>query len=780
MTTSRDARSTTGRSTARRIVSVAFILALASMWWFLEAVVRLLYLQRIPVLSERVMRARQEYDLDFYLEATFAGRFLLTVGFVALGLVLAMAEVAEDTKRTGGAVRCIAASFYRLNSWFPASMLGRVAVIVAGSTAIALSDGYRMIGTLGSDLVAYAVAARKHFESDYLVGDLAIRDADPSLMLYGRIVGALARVFGFDQAFLAVTVLGSSIMVYGIYRLATRTLASSPATGYLAGVTGLGATFGTFGYTLSLASNAEFVPTPRFLAVALAILSMSFVAEACLVRGVLIGLLAASVNTLDGIVPVGLSLLALIVARPFHEDRVRLRMASVGLLASGVVVLAPAVLGRSAATMLGDTRSLGVVLLGAVVVASVWWLITRAAIGLVMSRLAPVVWLVVFAVGSVLVARRRAASTGEFLENVVAFETVLVRVRQGPSMLVLSSTSTRSAAIFVALAFLTIGLSATLKGSRSQISMERAHRLDGATFLTTLVVLTVAFLGIGSLLMEWTGTPFMITLWPLRAVWVIVLAAVLIAAAHLERTRLQLGFIPAFALGMLLVQGPLLGRVGWSAALMVLISLHVLGRMQTRRNVRSVGLRPEGLVRRFARLVLGVTPPAVLVGVLSVFPVPEVRLSDSMNRFAAGGSELEEGVISMARIARAGTPPDARVLVPPVPAWGAFRLMSDRGVAFEWKTFSTSEPVLWYSQLRQMCDPEYVWQSDETYEIGGPEVRACHDSLEVAEILRVAEAFGATHAVVRTDVAAEVPGLVLGRSELGGYALIEVPPGAPR
>ncbi len=660
---------------------------------------------------------------------------------------------------------------------FPYRYPGGRRLSSGGGVTIALADGYQMIGTLHSDIVLYAVAARKHFDSAYLLGDLGIRDPDPALRTYGWLVGIFAQVLGLEMAFFALSLIGSVLILIGVYRLATRTLGTSQRTGFLAGVVGLSMTFGPFGYSLSLPSHAEFVPNPRFLSVAIAILAIGSVAEAALLRGVAFGLLATSINTLDGIVPVGLSLLALLLARTIRDwsEIERQRRVTSFLLALSVVVLLFAAGPTVALAPLGSTSALGVVGLGSVAVVAAWALSTRSSV-MVSSRLRQLLlWTGAFAVGAILLARQRAVSPRGLWEGVVIYEGVLERVRVVPSMLELSSMPAQTGLLFVGLAIFTAAGALSLRFNSGAEQDGEAARKGTEGFLVTLTVLAVVFVAGGSVLLERTELPLLSTLWPVRTAWVVVLAAVLTGSVHLERAGIEVGLIPALALALLLLRGPMFGRVAWSACIVAIIGLLAL------RTVQPVDPSPRGrparsgLLRRSARLGLSSLPVGFLLFALSGIAPPEIRVADSMERFILEGSGVEESVASMALTARSSTPLEARILVPPAPVWGAFRLMSERGVAFEWKAFSTAQPDIWYEQLRQMCDPSYRWNAQERYEIGGQQVTACHDGLGLEDILRVAEAFESTHAVVRAELAESAPELILGHSSRGTHALIRVP-----
>jgi hypothetical protein len=662
----------------------------------------------------------------------------------------------------------------RLVTWSPKGAGAQAGVVLASGAGIALASGYRAVPSLGNDVVTYMPVARKYFDEAYLMGDLPIRDPDGALSAWGWIIRVLTLIFGFDRAFFAVSLVGSALLAYGIYRLVALALGAGHRAGMLAAMAGLTLTLGGFGYTLSIPSHAAFFPTPRFLAIALSVVAISLILERALFRGVVLGLVSTAINTLDGLVPVGLAILAVLIVgdmRPRSEtgfSHVAKFFAVAALISIGIGVTLPRLPTASTPVTLLP-GSLTIVTSGALIGLAGWailFLRPRFHSPDLLHYLAAGTSL---AIGGIALASRRGSADGGFIETVRAFETILINVRQDASMILLSATTISSALRFCAALFATFALISQVRPRRTPLGV--APESDGQTFnaVLMLALLTVGFVAVGSLLMERTNLPFLVTIWPVRVAWVVVLAFVATLFSSLARARKldRIGTLPAFALGLLLLQGPVLGRSAWGAGLLAASCLWVAlhDSLPVTQFVETT-LRPRAI-----RTLFVIAPIAFFLVSVARIDAPEIRITDSMSRIEqAGGANAE--IVQIARVANAATPPGARILVPPDFHWGAFRLLSERGVAFEWKNFSTAESLEWYQQLRWMCDPDYVLTSSERFAIGGSDIVRCHEALSAIDIDRVAERFDADFAVVRREIASGMT--LIGLTQSGDYALVRI------
>ena len=752
------------------------LMVMGPMLWVLSSlIVRLVYDERVPILSERLFRSRDIYDVNFYLELTARGRLALAGWIFGVGLLIGLRAIRDGSGTAGLLGRYGWRGARGLVTWSPASGRVQAGVVLASGAGLALASGYRAVPSLGNDVVTYMPVARKYFDEAYLLGDLPIRDSDGALMAWGGIIRILSVPFGFEGAFFVVSLLGGAILAYGIHRLVSTVLGAGHRAGMLAATLGLTLTFGSFGYSLSVPSHAAFYPTPRFLAIALSVVAISLVLERAFVRGVSVGLVSTAVNTLDGLVPVGLAILAVLLvgdAQPSsrYASRRLARVAAVAALAvtsAAFVVRSQRLPGASTLAELLP-GSLVIVTVGSLVGLTGWLIATTRRSWRASGQGQALVAGMVMAIGGALLASRRSAGgRGEVLDGVRAFETVLVQVRQSSSMLVLSATSVSSALLFVALLLATLALLLDANAHPSTAGSDRPREQGALHAVAMLSVLCVGFVALGSNLMERTELPFLVTLWPVRVAWLVVLAFVAVLAIRLEQRGLlrRVGLLPALLVGLIILQGVTAARLSWSVGLLALSCVWVFAHGTT-----PAGWPLGNLVRRPAVQVLAVAATLVAMGtVVGSLAAPELRVADSMDRLeASGGSNAE--IVQMARAANASTPPDARILIPPDPAWGAFRLLSERGVAFEWKNFLTAQPLEWYQQLRWMCDPEYRIDESEDFTVGGRDIAQCHADLSTIDIHSVADTFDADYAVIRGAIAQGMK--VVGISESGEHALV--------
>lgn len=758
---------------------VATSLALVAMgpilWMLSPWLVRLVYDERVPFMSERMFRSRDVYDLDFYLELTATARLAFTACLLGLGLLMGLRALRDAPGLSGRLGRRGWRVAQGTVMWAPASPWAQTIVVMASGAGIALASGYRAVPRLGNDVVTYMPVARKYFDEGYLLGDLPIRDPDAALLAWGWIIRLLALPFGFDGAFFAVSLLGGAVLAYGLHRLVTQALGGGHRAGMFAAVVGLTVTFGEFGYSLAVPSHANFYPTPRFLAIAISVVAISLVLERAFLRGVLLGLASTAVNTLDGLIPVGLAILAVLLVgdtepKPREESR---------RIAAGLAVVATATafvaFGVRSDRLPGTgvlvellPGSLTVIIVGAFVGFAGWSLGTTRKKGRAASQSQARAAGVTLAIGGALLASRRTSGGGgRFLDGVREFETILVQVRATESMLVVSSASVSSALAFVALLLATIALfldSSTRSSAVVSSEMQAAGALRAAVLFS---VLSISFVALGSTLMERSSLLFLVTLWPVRVAWVVVLVFVAVLAIRIFESQSlhRLGVVPIFGVGLAILQGAILGRSTWSIALIAVAFVWIFSR-----GVRPLNSWVADLPRKPSVEVFTVAVTLlIMASLLGNLAAPEVSIASSMDRIEAEGGTNAE-VVQMARAARELTSPDARILIPFSAGWSAFRLLSERGVAFEWKQFVISQPLDWYEQLRWMCDPDYRLNADEDFSFGAQDVEECHDSLSASEINRVAEAFGADFAVVRGAIAQDMN--VARMTVSGDYALV--------
>jgi len=642
--------------------------------------------------------------------------------------------------------------------------------------------------------------ARKYFDASFLPGDMAIRDPDSALLAWGKIIELTANLVGFEPAFFLVSLLGAAVLSGGVYRIATTSGQASPRGGMIASLLALTVTFGNFGYALSVPSHANFYPTPRFVAVALATLAVSFVLNGSYVVGVLIASLATTINTLDGIVPVGLALIALLVTR--SDSTVSSQQRRLGAFA--------ALIGSSTLTVLAALHlsigsrwnllpgSTAIVALGMLFVVALSAVILRPRLRRGSQGRALLLAILVHLLLGVLLAQQRVeARTGGFLETLTRFELILRQVRAFPSMLLLSSTSVAQALLFVALCLLAIGLIGIRTGrspSGSGVSTATPDTECGREILGSLTVVAMLFVGVGSLVMEATELPLLVTLWPLRPAWIVVLTSIVLLSSRIdERLSDRVGLLPLLVVALIMINPPVGSRLAWSWLLLLVAAIEPLladlrqaSQQRARRRPADSsevvpagrGSYPNNLQSPTAavtasRTAVGLMTSLLFVVLLVRIPPPEIRIQESMDRLARSESVTTVDVVQMAQIATSVTPLDSRILVPPDPHWGAFRIMSERGVAFEWKQFSSSQPATWYEQLRWMCDPDYRISSGETFDVRGPDIFDCHARLSFDEIMAIAEQFRATHVVI--DAALTVSLETLGITDSGHLALVAVP-----
>lgn len=739
---------------------MALLLLSPLAWVTSTELVRMLYAGSVPGLEERVFRSRAEFDLDFYLGATFRYRLALTVGIALVGGVCfrsfrrCMRAVAQSSPRS------------TIGQTFSAAALGMLA---------SFASGYKVIPGLGNDVVTYIVVARRHFDDSYLVGDLPIRDVDGSSALWALVVRALSAVVGFEGAFFAISLIGGAIISIALFRLVANTLGAGSRAALFAAAVGLTVTYGRFGYSLSVPSHGDFAPTPRYLAVGLSALAISLILERALIKGVLLGLAAATMNALDGLVSVGIALVVVLAISCTSGERTlnAMRNSRVALSLSGLLLVI-VLLGLEGPSevkgYVGLVFSDPLMIVGVGAVISLLTFVFSGNISLVAPHKRPreVVALTAFTIGALVAAlQRRPRAVGATFDSMAVYETLL-SARVAESMILLSKATPLASLILVALSLLAVG--ALQASNRIRLGASEASvRYVAAVQVAAVSVVTTVFIAVGSILLEEASVPGLVTIWPIRVAWLVVFSCVGIVAFSLSSKidQIRLGVVPVLAIAALLLSGPSYGRQTWAVMGTLIVILLLL------RSGDSEGHKSAIHDDQVPGLGVGYGVASLIVIALFAVTVqaPEIRFTTSLERLSGDGSPTSE-VVELALAAQRLTPPESRVLVPPNFEWGAFRLISERGVAFEFKAFSTAQPASWYEQLRWMCDPLYRMSENEDFAIGTAEIEDCFAQLDLAALLRVAEVFEADFAVVRSEVVSKER--VLAASSSQRFALIRV------
>ena len=78
------------------------LMVMGPMLWVLSSlIVRLVYDERVPILSERLFRSRDIYDVNFYLELTAPGRLALAGGIFGVGLLIGLRAIRDGSGTAG-------------------------------------------------------------------------------------------------------------------------------------------------------------------------------------------------------------------------------------------------------------------------------------------------------------------------------------------------------------------------------------------------------------------------------------------------------------------------------------------------------------------------------------------------------------------------------------------------------------------------------------------------------------------------------------------------------
>lgn len=762
-----------GQPRRLRLLSAALLVGAVALWWLSGHVVTLLHAGAIPGLSDRVFRSRADYDLEFYLALVRTPR-IIAVGSVAVVGVATMVLARAPRQFDRALVMLEAAS-----AWIPRKRFSTVVFAGLVWAGLIIAIPYRAVGELSSDMVTYRVIANKFWGNGFAPGDLPLRDPELALLPYATVVRVLSEFVSDDGAFFLIYALSLLLVASGLYRVTTLGLGGGRRAGLLAAIFGTTLGLGRLGYGLSIL-HAN--PAPRMLATAVMLHALASLLARRLVSGVTLGLVATAVNTLDGLIPTVLVLLGLVFTPPMHGPRTetggqssarsapRPRLIGAILIVGAVInALGPAIPGRFNFVILGVGT--------AIVVRSVLGAGLPSLVSIIHERRDAVAALGVAALAGIVLASLRTdgGSAASFFETLVLHETVLREVRNR-DMLLLSSASIDAVIGLIGAAMIVVAGARYSSEPDGALDVYGSARISASRIAGSTVHAVLGFVLLGSLLLEWTTVPFAVTLWPIRTVWLVLPLAVAMLAVDVERECPRVGVLPVAGVAALLLSGAFLGSAFWGllslGAVVFVLGSHRTGvphRYMSRALAWLQNREPVGRLTHLA--VLSAAPGMVLVAVL-LGSMPEIAVADSAQRILADGGSSAE-IVEVARLARDRTPPEARILVPPNGEWGAFRLLSGRGVGFEFKQYSTSQPGVWYTHLRWMCDPGFELAEGEPFAIGLEDIVQCYSLLSADEIVDVARMFDTDFAVVRTELLNHFDVVAVTPSGSWGIVIIE-------
>lgn len=638
-----------------------------------------------------------------------------------------------------------------------------------------LAPGYAFVPHLDNDLVAYLPAAWSGFLPDFLENDSPLRASgfreQPG---YVAVVRLFSTAFGVDWGVLLLSMTGMFVLVVAIWRLG-RAVGLTPDQAFLAA--GIAVVFrsGVIGFVVAVPSHGRTDPTPRFLAIAIAVLAVSLVAESRWIPAGLFAVLAASIHPLDGTVVVILTGLSVILARGDIPRSLRAwternwsNLRAVLLLALFLVLVG--ILAGIVTPLVRIPNDVGTAVASGILLIVLLMLLEspsnrispKGPTGLMLASMCS---LFVFGVARSSVGSDSA--TRSTLEEVTFFDRLFLTLRN-PLQVDLSLQQDHAVARFVLLAFIAVvALTVRSRGLHSSPSGGQAAR-----GLAILGVLSVGMIGFASLLQLRAGLPGIASLFPTRHSWIVALVAVLAMASLMPArwvpsppwTALAVVVLLAFD-GLRTPFSLLVTSIAGATAAALLFRRTIARPVNPNQSSRE-GDRPPSRSTAGSSVLAAM---ACLAVVAMFSPRPEIRLAESRERFARASSVGE-----MAALADRALPADSRVLIPPDPQWGAFRILSGRGTAFEWKVWS-ADLEQWYVAFRQMCDPEYSFELQRDYSSPSrEEVAACFRRLDPESIRRIGAATGSTHAVLAEPQSSEF--IVVDRSRNGGLVLVELEP----
>lgn len=719
------------------------------------------------------------------LEALYSS--VRTAGLRAAGVLLiaALAVVSLDSGRLADRLRSsarmllTAAPAHRRMQWWPHALF---------ATVVVLAPGYRFMPNIGNDLGTYLAIARSAIDPEFAIGDLPLRASEasgmPGYVLFLRLVTAVA---GFELAVLLLAICAVWLMSHALFEVG-RTVGFTVERALLLSALGISTSFTVLGYPVGIVSDVLAYPTPRIVAAALVVKAIDLTLKRRPVGAAALGIAAASVHALDGFVPAFIGLAAGLLMAFFrcpilgHDSEARRtrtarRLGAALLLAGGVALIGSAVLQHR---WLTHDVAFSVHVSGLLVVMLVV-VLREGSQGSRARWLASVVGLL--AGGVYFVARRgltAASDVGRLgtRERVGVYESVLTQLRS-TGMTDINAQSTGSILIVMVLAFCA-ALPLMSRRAQAPFASETPSgdrdRLQAAQLLALIATMGAAVVAFGGLLQTRTGLVGIASLWPNRFAWLVVPGALVVLISAVPRD-----FSPGvFPLSVYLLFVFRFNESRQSISLVVLavgvvlIVRVILGRKvespRERAGAASTLGRHDGHERRGVAPVMAAGLTA-LVAVLLVRAVPMPVLSSESSREVLATKRIEA---QLAGIAAELVPPQGRIIIPPNGRWGSFRTMSSRGVAFDWKHFTSSDVTGWYEGFRQMCQPDYRFALQDSYAIpSASEVANCYENHAPSSLAAVARTFQATHAIVRRG---QWPGaLVLGESADGEYQLVVVP-----
>lgn len=656
------------------------------------------------------------------------------------------------------------------------------------SLIVIIAPGYRFMPNPNNDLGTYFAIALSAFDVTFAPGDMRSRSVEarglPGYVLVFRVLSAGV---GFDLAAFLLALLAVFILSISLFQIG-RSVGLNQSKAVLVSALGLGLTWGTVSYPVAIISDYLAFPTPRILAIAFVVAVIALVLVDRLLLASLVGIAASSIHALDGFIP---SLLAIaagfvmkMIAFGSDQTRVRARWAGlvppVGVAAVGVSVVVLFVQSANPEIMVSNDVALVFAWMGLVAIVIGAGIRRRTVSSLnardVLGGLLCLILGLGFVMGRGL--GPSGASQLGIIERIRLFESVLTELRN-PGMADIAAQSSFSVALIV---LLTIVAIVPLLGSSGPLAMvlpshsARAHSADSLAVLSLVAFTAVA---LGSLLQNRTSLLGIASIWPARYAWLVVPGA-LVSLVRLLPSRNLPGLFPTATALLILFRIPTLRE---PISLLILFSGMALLVFQFAALRRASGPLQETDVARPSSDVppqqaerlrdgwpvaaLGLTI-LLLVPIVRDVPTPLIRLEASRDRLAVSRPEVQ-----LARIAASTVETDARILLPLTGSWGSFRVLSFRGVAFDWKHFS-SDTASWYEEFRRMCDPDYRFAPQSHY--GQPSrqsVADCYRNHGPEELARVAAAFAATHAIVQRGQWPEAE--IVGQSDDGDLVLVVVP-----
>ena len=649
-------------------------------------------------------------------------------------------------------------------TWVPERTRDAVWAFAGTSVAVLLAQGWSFIPSLSNDATVYHSEVWRDLNSVRSIGDLLRPDSGlPGLVM---VYGTLGRVIGREPTALLLTVAGLTAGLVGTWIVLREVGVSHRVAGLLVPLS-LALSYGSkkqrFDYPIC-SFACSFVPSPRFLAISAVLLAVALLMVGRLVSSTLVTLLAASVHALDGFVPVILMLIAGSIVLSWRgsgpdgeaarRDQTLLLLGALLLLVlvrnyswvpfqrggepdiASIIVLAPslAVLLAFGARLLAPSRVEGGV--------------TPKRLGAMLAVLVPFGFLF-----ALMRSPSDASGEGGFLASLVLFETLVEELRRPQAVLLSVQQAGTATMLVVLMAFV---LAVLLPGVASSSGR---HRFN-ARWLAVTAFGAFAFAVLGGLLNEYTGLPFITSLYPFRQLWLVALGALAAIAVTMDRllggVAVLPGLLPGSSLLLFLLWADIdLGNAVIGLAVIATLVLAnwtgIAGHLRRPRTTAIVLRDAHSVTRGGVPLVVFVASVAMLAGPASAVSLPVVSLEANLERISREGGQLDRDVVESASLARSLIDGPAVVLVPVRPSsWTAFELVSGHPSAFDFNVFQGTSD--WYERFRRMCDPDYVFDPDEHFSaVRSGDIVDCMREQGPDEIRAVAASVGATHGVVPTE-----------------------------